>query len=159
MDRQEQTGARQVDSALASLVAAARIFGIPADMEQLKRAYAVPPSGMDSLTLVRAAKDLGLKAKWRAEAPTEELFRAIPLPAIFVLSGGLLQPAIQVGISTVEALPVVLVVKRQNQHRSLTFDNALVLEGTFHCEVAGFRSFPEAARIPDASGLVLFHFQ
>ncbi len=88
MDRQEQTGARHVDSALASLVAAARIFGIPADMEQLKRAYAVPPSGMDSLTLVRAAKDLGLKAKWRAEAPTEELFQAIPLPAIFVLSGG-----------------------------------------------------------------------
>ena len=76
---------RQTDSALGALVAVAKYYGIPAEYEQIKRAYVVRPEGMDSLTLLRAARDLGLKGReFQMELP--QLAQA-PLPAIAVMEG------------------------------------------------------------------------
>ncbi len=78
---------KQVDTALHALVSVAKFFGIPAELEQLKRAYVVRPEGMDTLTLLRAARDLGLKAKQFFLEKTNPL-QTTPLPAIAVLEGG-----------------------------------------------------------------------
>ena len=76
---------RQVDTALGALVAVAQYYGIPAEYEQIKRAYVVRPEGMDNLTLLRAARDLGLKG--REFSPKAEQLNSIPFPAIAVMSG------------------------------------------------------------------------
>ena len=74
---------RQTDTALGSLVAIAKYFGIPAEYEQIKRAYVVSAEGMDSLTLLRAARDLGLKGREFQLKP--EQLAGIPYPAIAVM--------------------------------------------------------------------------
>ncbi|NCB77093.1 MAG: peptidase domain-containing ABC transporter [Negativicutes bacterium] len=71
---------QRLDSALHSLVTVVRMLGLPADPEQLKRAYVVRDEGMDTLTLLRAARDLGLKAK--AFFPNAERISRLPFPAI-----------------------------------------------------------------------------
>lgn len=73
----------KLDTVLLCLVRVATILGIPADQEQLKRAYVFDNQGMDVLTLVRAAKDLGLKSSLLTP-PTAE-FVKLPFPAIAVL--------------------------------------------------------------------------
>jgi subfamily B ATP-binding cassette protein HlyB/CyaB len=75
---------RQVDTALGALVAVAKYYGIPAEYEQIKRAYVVRPEGMDSLTLLRAARDLGLKGREFSLKP--EQLGGIPYPAIAAMS-------------------------------------------------------------------------
>ena len=76
---------RKIDTALGALVAAAKHFGIPAEYEQIKRAYVVRAEGMDTLTLLRAARDIGLKVRQfhlqSANLPT------IPYPAVAVMEG------------------------------------------------------------------------
>lgn len=77
---------RQIDTALGALVAVAKFYGIPAEYEQIKRAYVVKAEGMDTLTLLRAGRDIGLKAKqffWK----TADNLIGIPYPAIAVLGG------------------------------------------------------------------------
>ena len=71
---------QRLDSALHSLVIVVRMLGLPADAEQIKRAYVVQDEGMDTLTLLRAAKDLGLKAK--AFFPEVARINRLPFPAI-----------------------------------------------------------------------------
>ncbi len=73
----------QLDTALICLVAVARMLGLPVDMPQLRRAYVVSERGMDRLTLLRAAKDLGLKARLVRLDPAK-LFK-ISFPAIAIL--------------------------------------------------------------------------
>lgn len=52
-----------IDTALACLVNVAAHFKIPADYSQLARAYIVDAEGVDTVGLLRAAGDLGLKAR------------------------------------------------------------------------------------------------
>lgn len=78
--------AKPLDTALLCLVTLAKLLGIPADEEQLRRAYAIGNAGMDTINLLRAAKDLGLKARLTTSEP-EKLAR-LPLPAIAVLENG-----------------------------------------------------------------------
>jgi len=52
-----------IDSGLQCLVTAARLLGIPADYQQLKRAFSVSEAPADAVTLLRAAKELGFKAR------------------------------------------------------------------------------------------------
>ena len=78
--------AAKIDTALVCLVTAAKILGIPADEQQLRRAYALGPSGMDSVTLLRAAQDLGLKA--RLVRPDQDRFARLPIPSIAILRNG-----------------------------------------------------------------------
>lgn len=51
------------DTALACLVQIAAHFNIPADLMQLERAYIVDAKGADTVTLLRAAKEIGLQAR------------------------------------------------------------------------------------------------
>ena len=76
---------QQTDTALGALVAVAKYYGIPAEYEQIKRAYVVRPEGMDSLTLLRAARDLGLKGREFQMEPAQ--LARTPLPAIVVMEG------------------------------------------------------------------------
>lgn len=76
----------KLDTALICLTNIAQIHGIPADQEQLKRAYVVSADMMDNIALLRALKDLGLKA--REIQTDEESFKKLPLPAIVMLTNG-----------------------------------------------------------------------
>ena len=84
----QQTGGshRRVDTALACLAAAAKMLGIPAEAGQMRRAYVVSNAGMDNVTFVGAANDLGLKARQGEIGPDE--LAALPLPAVLVLDNG-----------------------------------------------------------------------
>ena len=87
MNTQKQsttTQTQRLDTALLCLVAAAQIYGIPADAQQLRRAYVMDAVGMDALTLLRAAKDVGLKTKIVSGEPQD--FSEYPLPAIMILT-------------------------------------------------------------------------
>ena len=77
-------GEQRVDTALGALVAIAKYYGIPAEYEQIKRAYVVRPEGMDNLTFLRAAKDLGLKG--REFKPAAAQFAGLPYPAVAVMT-------------------------------------------------------------------------
>lgn len=77
---------RQVDTALICLVTVAKILGIPADAIQLRRAYVVGTGGMDDITFIRAARDLGMKARVITTEP--EKFSQLPLPAVVILKNG-----------------------------------------------------------------------
>ncbi|MDF2572467.1 MAG: type secretion system ATPase [Sporomusa sp.] len=83
---QQPVKPQQLDTALICLVAAAKMLGLPADTAQLRRAYVVNEKGMDSLTLMRAAKDLGLKSRLVTSSP--EQLAQTPLPAIAILKNG-----------------------------------------------------------------------
>ena len=52
-----------IDTGLACLVAIAKYYNIPADYRQLERAYVLTEGSVDFMTLVRAARDLKLKAR------------------------------------------------------------------------------------------------
>jgi len=82
----ETQSAPKLDTALICLATAAKILGIPADEQQLRRAYAIGSAGMDITTLLRAAKDIGLKA--RLVTPDQERFSKLPIPSIAILQNG-----------------------------------------------------------------------
>jgi subfamily B ATP-binding cassette protein HlyB/CyaB len=86
MPNAEQVTGRRVDTALECLVVAARMLGISVEREQLRRGYVVSADGMDALTLMRAAKELSLKA--RLIQPEQTVFAKLPLPAIAILKNG-----------------------------------------------------------------------
>lgn len=75
-----------IDTGLACLVIAARLLDIPADREQLKRAFVVGSEPLDKLTLLRAARELGIKA--RLNRPAAEKLTNFPLPCIGILTNG-----------------------------------------------------------------------
>ena len=52
-----------IDTGLACLVAIAKYYNIPADYRQLERAYVLQEGSVDFTTLVRAARELKLKAR------------------------------------------------------------------------------------------------
>lgn len=77
---------KPIDTALRCLVTIAKMYGIPADEAQLRRAYVVSDAGMDTMTMQRAAKELGLKS--RLVAISTEKFLSMPLPAVAILKNG-----------------------------------------------------------------------
>ena len=52
-----------IDTGIACLIAIAKYYNIPADYRQLERAYVLEEGSIDTITLVRAARDLKLKAR------------------------------------------------------------------------------------------------
>ena len=52
-----------IDTGIACLIAIAKYYNIPADYRQLERAYVLEEGSVDYTTLVRAARDLKLKAR------------------------------------------------------------------------------------------------
>lgn len=77
----------KIDTALACLVQIARHFSIPADYHQLERAYIVDDHGVDSVALLQATKDIGLKARQFSGITAEHLVR-MPLPAVCRMKQG-----------------------------------------------------------------------
>jgi len=74
------------DTGLACLRLIARYYQLPADERQLRREFAPHGEALDTLTLVRAARALGLRAK-RVRSRSERLPKT-PLPAIIGRPGG-----------------------------------------------------------------------
>ncbi|MBR0103925.1 MAG: type I secretion system permease/ATPase [Selenomonadaceae bacterium] len=52
-----------IDTGLACLIAITKYYNIPADYRQLERAYVLKEGSVDFMTIVRAARDLKLKAR------------------------------------------------------------------------------------------------
>ncbi len=77
---------KALDTALSCLVTVAKLYGIPADEAQLRRAYAVNSAGMDTMTMQRAAKELGLKSRL-IKIKVEKL-ATMPLPGVAILKNG-----------------------------------------------------------------------
>lgn len=70
----------KVDTGLASLILIAKYHGIAVDPEQIKHVFAIGSDGMNTTDIIRAAKELGLKAK---EANVQfERIQKLRLPAI-----------------------------------------------------------------------------
>ncbi|MBP1763004.1 MAG: apxIB 3 [Firmicutes bacterium] len=76
----------KLDTGLLSLVKIAKMLGIPADANQMQRAYAVGEAGMDTVAVLRAAKDLELKAS--LQKPNRDSIAQLPFPAIALLTNG-----------------------------------------------------------------------
>lgn len=83
---EKQYEVSQLDTALTCLVTIAKLFGIPADEAQLRRAYVMSGNGMDTMTMLRAAKELGLKS--RLIKTEQQQLEKMPLPAIAILKNG-----------------------------------------------------------------------
>ena len=77
-----------IDSALACLVRVAAHFKIPADYSQLARAYIVEKTGVDTVGLLRAAGDLGLKSR-KFEGISAEHVKKMPHPCVCRLKNGM----------------------------------------------------------------------
>ncbi len=76
-----------IDTALACLVQIAAHFSIPADYRQLERAYVVDAHAVDTVTLLQATKDIGLKARKFTGISLERLVQ-MPMPAVCRLHQG-----------------------------------------------------------------------
>ena len=74
---------QQIDTGLVCLVRVAKMMGLPVDPDQMRRAYVVEEAGIDKLSIVRAARDLGLKSSLMEIAPAK--VAKIPLPAIAIM--------------------------------------------------------------------------
>ena len=82
----EQQARPHHDPALSCLVMVARLQGIPSDYEQMRRAYCVS-GAMNRITLLRAAKDMGFKAR-AVRYGQQGLPEGVPTPALVVLRDG-----------------------------------------------------------------------
>jgi len=77
----------KIDSGLKCLVTAVKLLGIPADYQQIKRAFVVADNvTADTVTILRAAKELGVKAK-KTKTDLNKLSK-VALPAIALLKNG-----------------------------------------------------------------------
>ncbi len=76
-----------VDTGLACLVAIAKYYNIPADYRQLERAYVLQEGSVDFITLVRAARELKLKARIYNGLTEADLSRLV-YPAMIQMRSG-----------------------------------------------------------------------
>lgn len=80
LDTQSQSGFNTVDTGLRCLVMIAGLHGVNVDAEQVKHFLAIGSEGMDAFDIVKAAKELGFKARL-ARVKFDRLSK-LPLPAI-----------------------------------------------------------------------------
>ena len=76
-----------IDTGLACLIAIAKYYNIPADYRQLERAYVLTTGAVDFITLVRAARELKLKAR-KYEGLTEADLDKLVYPVLIKLHSG-----------------------------------------------------------------------
>ncbi|SHO53755.1 type I secretion system permease/ATPase [Anaerocolumna xylanovorans] len=85
-DANREQSRSAVDTGLNCFIMLAKFHGISADPDQIKHAFAIGEKGMSRIDLLRAAKELGLKAK---DAPVKfERLSKLPLPAIAEFKSG-----------------------------------------------------------------------
>lgn len=73
-----------IDTGIACLIAIAKYYNIPADYRQLERAYVLEEGSIDTITLVRAARELKLKARAYSDLKESDL-NALVYPVIIKL--------------------------------------------------------------------------
>lgn len=73
------------DTGLHCLVLIAKYNGVAADASQIKHAFAIGSSGMNGTEIVRAARELGFKAK--AVTATYDKLLKLPMPSIVHMAG------------------------------------------------------------------------
>lgn len=76
----EEIQRKKIDTGLSCLVMIAKFNGIAADPEQIRHAFAIGSDGMNTIDILRAAKELGFKAK--AVNVKYEKLQKLRLPAI-----------------------------------------------------------------------------
>lgn len=76
-----------IDTGLACLIAIAQYYNIPADYRQLERAYVLHEGSVDFTTLVRAARELKLKARAYSGLKEEDLDRLV-YPVLIGMKSG-----------------------------------------------------------------------
>ena len=76
-----------IDTGLSSLIVIAKHFGIPSDFRQLERAYSLEKGTVDTVTILRAAKDLKLKVR-KLDKVESSKFKVLTFPAIVKLNNG-----------------------------------------------------------------------
>ena len=74
---------KKIDTGLVCLVMVAGYHGLAVDPEQLRHTLALGPDGMGTMDILRAAKELGLKAK-EAQVGYDRLNR-LPMPALALM--------------------------------------------------------------------------
>jgi len=82
----------KLDTGLACLVMIAKFHGVAADAEQIKHVFAIGNDGMNETDILRAAKELGFKAK--AVDVEYERLQKLPMPMIVEITTGNRQEAI-----------------------------------------------------------------
>ena len=87
--RETEEGGRVngIDTGLACLIAIAKYYSIPADYRQLERAYVLQEGSVDFITLVRAARELKLKARIYSGLTEADLDRLV-YPAMIKMRSG-----------------------------------------------------------------------
>lgn len=76
----------KIDTGLNCLVMIAKFHGVAAEAEQIRHVFAIGADGMNTTDILRAAKELGFKAK---EAGVEyERLQKLPLPGIIEIKTG-----------------------------------------------------------------------
>lgn len=78
---------QQIDTGLASLIAVARYFNIPAEYHQLERAYILEAGTIDTTMIVRAARELRLKVRAYENVSAARLPKLV-FPAIIRMKNG-----------------------------------------------------------------------
>ena len=76
-----------IDTGLACLIAIAKYYNIPADYRQLERAYVLKSGSVDFVTLIRAARELKLKAR-KYEGLKEADLDSLVYPVLIKLHSG-----------------------------------------------------------------------
>lgn len=76
-----------IDTGIACLISIAKYYNVPAEYRQLERAYVLQEGSVDFTTLVRAARDLKLKAR-QYEGLTEADLDKLVYPIIIKLRSG-----------------------------------------------------------------------
>ena len=76
-----------IDTGLACLIAIAKYYNIPAEYRQLERAYVLEEGAVDFITIVRAARELKLKAR-RYEGLKEADLDKLVYPVLIKLHSG-----------------------------------------------------------------------
>ncbi|MDA8215116.1 MAG: type I secretion system permease/ATPase [Nitrospiraceae bacterium] len=124
-DEQKQ----KVDTGLYCLVMIAQYHGIAADAEQIRHAYAIGNDGAGTIDILRAAKDMGLKAK--AVNVEYERLQRLQLPAIVEITTGNGQEAIGdrefAILAKVEGEQLLILHPAENKPRVMKKDEFLSL--------------------------------
>ena len=76
-----------IDTGIACLIAIAKYYNVPADYRQLERAYVLEEGSVDFTTLVRAARDLKLKARQYSGLTEADLDKLV-YPVLIKLRSG-----------------------------------------------------------------------
>lgn len=82
----EEEKIQKTDTGLHCLILVANYHNISADYEQIKHSFAIDDDGMNTLQMLKASSELGLKSK-KATIQLKRLYK-LPLPAVLITKEG-----------------------------------------------------------------------